>query len=271
MTYRAMALGTMVSAALVAPMTAQAQSEPGNDDRDQPGYVKQVRPREHERVMFTIGVGYVPSFGRHFTDDAIGELKNGGTSRVTIAYDLRHAINIETGAVVMLSRMWGAGVMFDKSRFENVEATTTMSVFPGYSDLREQALRKEDSVRMELTRVLFRAEGQQDPFDPETDRGTGYIVRVFGGPSYYRVQQHLFTLRGTTEAQLLEGTGWGYHGGLDMAMYTSIPGLGGPGVGFGTTIRYSGGSVRLPGLLRNEPSNRPAGGLNITYNIRIRI
>jgi hypothetical protein len=271
MTYRAMALGTMVSAALVAPMTAQAQSEPGNDDRDQPGYVTQVRPREHERVMFTIGAGYVPSFGRNFTDEATGTLKDGRSTRVTIDYDLRHAINIDMGAVVMLNRMWGVGVMLDKSRFENVEATTTLSAFPGGSDFREQALRKEDAVRLELTRVLLRNEGQPDPFDPETDRGTGYVVRVFGGPTYYRVQQHLFTLRGTTEAELLEGNGWGYHGGLDLAMYTSFPGLGGPGVGFGTTIRYSGGSVRLPGLLRNEPSNRPAGGLNITYNIRIRI
>ena len=52
-------------------------------------------------------------------------------------------------------------------------------------------------------------------------------------------------------------------------MYTSIPGLGGGGIGFGGTFRWGGGSVKLPGL--DEPSNRPAGGFNMGYTIRFRL
>jgi hypothetical protein len=268
MTYRAMALGTMVSAALMAPPPAQAQSEPGKDDRDQAGYVTLVRPREHERVLLNVGFGYVPSFGRQFTDDAVTRLRDGRMARVTVDYDLRHALDLEAGAVVMLNSSWGVGLTVLKPRFEHGEITSTIGTGgPEFDD----AMRKETAANFELTRVLFRRESQRDPFDPHTKRGTGYIIRVLGGPSWYHVEQDLYTFRTTSELEKHEGTGWGYHAGLDISMYTSIPGLGGPGVGFGTTLRYGRGSVKLPGLLDNEPSNRPAGGWNMAYTIRVRI
>src|SRR5687768_13245872 len=108
MTYRAIALASMVTAALFAPpAAAQDQDAGGKRDRSG-GYIEKVepRPREHERVLFNVGVGYTPSFGRQYSDDAVGRLRDGRPVRVTADYDLRHAIDIEAGAVVMLNRSW---------------------------------------------------------------------------------------------------------------------------------------------------------------------
>jgi len=54
-------------------------------------------------------------------------------------------------------------------------------------------------------------------------------------------------------------------------MYTSIPGLGGGGIGFGATARYSRGSVSLPGLFDETKTGWPAGGWNFGGGIRFRL
>lgn len=120
-------------------------------------------------------------------DSSIGlvtaRMRDGRSTRVTIDYALGYSFNIEAGAVVMLNRSWGVGLTVLKHRFEDDEATTTLSAVNG-SELVDGAMRKETAANLELTYVLHRSEGQPDPFDPYTDRKTGYVVRVFGGPTH---------------------------------------------------------------------------------------
>jgi hypothetical protein len=54
-------------------------------------------------------------------------------------------------------------------------------------------------------------------------------------------------------------------------MYTGIPGLGGGGIGFGGTARYSRGSVSMPGLLDEMKHGWPAGGLSFGFGVRFRM
>jgi hypothetical protein len=256
--------GIMVLAVLARPATVRAQ-----DDQEKGSYIEVDPPRTHEWIVITENVGYVPSLGRGFTDETLGHLSDGRTTRVGIAYDMRHAITGEVGAVVMFHRMWGAGVVVGKWWSENIETTTTLSMFPGESLFRDGYDRKETAHYIEATRVLIRREGQPDPFG-QLRGPTGYVIRIFGGPVYYKTKQDIFAPR-VGEVTMHEGTGWGYHAGLDASMYAAIPGLGGGGIGFGGTVRYSNGSVRLPGLLNEAPSGRPAGGWNFGGGIRFRI
>lgn len=263
---RMVAAGIMVSAALAAPAAAYAQG----DQQPGGGYIKRVEPREHERIVFIENVGYVPSTGLGYSDDGRARLNATGQSTlVTVDYDPRHAINIDGGVIVMLNRSWGVGATYTLAMFDDVTAWTTAHVL-GSQSLEAYGSRRERTGRLELTRVLLRRESRPDPFDSETSRGTGYVIRVFGGPAYQKVKQDVVTFQ-PDELDMREGSGWGYHAGLDVAMYTSIPGLGGGGIGVGGTFRYSGGEVRLPGLLDSSGEGRPAGGWNFGGGIRFRM
>jgi hypothetical protein len=264
---RMIAAGIMVSAALAAPAAAYAQG-----DQQQPGggYVKRVQPREHERIVFTENVGYVPSIGLGYRDDEHGRLvKTGQETSLTVKYDPRHAINIDGGLIVMLNRSWGVGGSYTIAMFDNFTTSTTAAVLGRDNDLEAYGRRKEKTARLELTRVLLRRESRRDPFDEDTDRPTGYIIRVFGGPAYQRIKQNVVIYK-PAEPDEVQGSGWGYHAGLDFSMYTGMPGLGGGGIGFGGTARYSRGSVKLPGLLDSVNSDWPAGGWSFGGGIRFR-
>lgn len=264
---RIVAAGVMMSAALAAPGAAYAQGDP---QQQSGGYIKRVEPREHERIVFTTNVGYVPSIGLGYSDEGRARMiSTGQSTRVNVDYDPRHAINADFGAIVMLNRSWGVGATYTVAYFDNLTSWTTTGV-TGRSELESYGLRREKTGRLELTRVLVRRENQRDPFDSETTRPTGYLLRVFGGPAYARVKQGVVTFQ-PDQLEERDGTGWGYHAGIDFSMYTGIPGLGGGGIGFGGTVRYSRGNVDLPGLLDSDPTGRPAGGWNFGGGIRFRL
>jgi hypothetical protein len=260
---RMVAAGVMVSAALAAPAAAFAQGEqqPGG------GYIRRVEPRKHERVVFTENIGYVPSKGLGYED--IGRAKllaTGQSTRVTVAYDPRHALNIDGGVIFMLDRSWGVGGTYTVAEFENLNVGTTAHVL-GDATLEVSGRRKEKTGRLELTRVLFRREV---PAHDEGDLPNGYIIRVFGGPAYNRVKQNVVLYQPATLDER-DGSGWGYHTGVDFTMYTGFASLNGGGIGFGGTLRYSGGTVRLPGLLDSAGDARPAGGWSFGGGLRFRM
>jgi hypothetical protein len=258
------AAGVLVSAALAAPAVAYAQSDPQQGG----GYIKRVKPREHERIVITENVGYVPSFGLGYSDQGRATVNAARQSTlVTVDYFPRHAINIDVGMILMLNRKWGVGGTYTIAMFDNTEIVSTAA---GFDSTLEYGERRERTGRLELTRVLYRSENNADPFDSETSRPSGYVIRVFGGPTYQRAKQSVITFN-PNEAEMRKGSGVGYHAGIDLAMYTGIPGLGGGGIGAGVTVRYSGGSVQLPGLLDSQPTGRPAGGWNFGGGIRFRI
>jgi hypothetical protein len=264
---RIVAAGVMVSAALAAPMAAYAQ---GDQQQQNGGYIKRVEPREHERIVITENVGYTPSFGLGYTDEGRVRLTaTGQSTQYTVDYNPRHAIQMDLGLIVMLNRTWGIGGNYNIAYFDYAMTSSNAAIL-GRNTIEDESERRERTARLELTRVLFRSENLSDPFDETTTRPTGVIIRVFGGPAYHHLKQHVVTFK-ASDPDLRKGTGWGYHAGVDFSMYTGIPGLGGGGIGFGATARYSRGSVSMPGLLDEMKHGWPTGGWSLGGGIRFRL
>jgi len=112
------------------------------------------------------------------------------------------------------------------------------------------------------------------PFNPK------FNIRLFGGPTYYRVTQDAVTdIRYNQQFAIfaptqnvditnytfdeVEGTGWGYHIGLDANVFFSNV----VGVGFG--IKYGGATVPLENALFGEYDS-DAGGFNFFGGLRLR-
>jgi hypothetical protein len=113
---------------------------------------------------------------------------------------------------------------------------------------------------------------------PNSDR---LRVRVFGGPSYFRVQQHLVsdiefiqlsspfrpandvTLTGY-EANAVEANAWGFHGGADVGMFFNRT------VGVGGTVRFSRANVTLADPLSGTDIERKAGGVQFGGGLRFK-
>jgi hypothetical protein len=264
---RMVAAGVMVAAAIAAPAAAYAQGE-----QQQPGggYIKRVEPRTHERIVVIGNVGYVPAIGLDYTDQGHGFLvKTRQETDLTVEYDPHYAINVDGGLIFMFNRSWGVGASYTVAMFDSLTTSTTAAVLGRDNALESSGKRREKTARLELSRVLHRSENLSDPFDEDDNRPTGVIIRVFGGPAFQQVRQRVVVFK-PGELEERRGDGVGYHAGLDLSVFTSLPGLGGGGLGFGATARYSGGTVSLNGLFDDLRTDWPAGGWSFSGGLRFR-
>ena len=110
----------------------------------------------------------------------------------------------------------------------------------------------------------------------------GVRVRVFGGPTYFRVQQDLvsgiaydhrfgiFTpandvaITNYEYVAKVEGTGWGFHVGSDVSLFfTRVAGIGG-------FVRYSRGTVDVTEPLTESTVSLEAGGFQAGGGLRLK-
>jgi hypothetical protein len=107
-------------------------------------------------------------------------------------------------------------------------------------------------------------------------------LRVFGGPTYFRVQQDMVQSIAYDQAFLVfvpvnavdittydsvdkvEGTGWGFHVGSDVTVFFSRF------VGVGSFVRFSRGTVSLEDPLSGEAIHVTAGGVQAGGGLRLR-
>ena len=105
-----------------------------------------------------------------------------------------------------------------------------------------------------------------------------FRIRVFGGPTLFRVKQDTFddiryvqqfNLLGTNLVDITtyqsseeEATGWGFHGGSDVAVFFSRV------VGVGGFVRLSSGQVELPDY--GGLSEVKVGGLQYGGGLRLK-
>jgi len=171
-----------------------------------------------------------------------------------VAYDVPRGASFDFGGGYMVTRIVGVGVNFQGTAHEGFPGLSIRIPHPLFfnayaTDAGPGAValqRTEGSVHIQAMVVAT----------PNSQR---FRVRVFGGPTFFRVTQdtvdrilynQVFQVLGPLnsvditryEYSESQGTGWGFHGGADAAFYFSRV------VGVGGFARFSRGTVELSDL-----------------------
>jgi len=245
----------LVAALCVIPSFAFAQAEPK-------GWVD-------------VNVGVASSGQDEFTS-AFGGLLFGEPAALAAAYPQpSRGADFDYGGGFMFTPVWGLGVSVTGTAHED-RAGLALTVPHPYifnasataADVTADALqRAETAVHVQVAAVPLWS--------------NRFTLRVFGGPSYFRVTQdtvedisfsqtafpfsrvNIVTITGFQGTEL-EGTGWGYHAGADVGVFfTRVVGVGG-------MFRFSHGSVEVFDPLAGLNHDLEAGGVQVGGGLRLR-
>lgn len=253
----------IVCAACVTPLAVAAQSQ-----------VELVPPREHERIYLNADGGFTYA-GAEFVSSGPVRLVSGQSGNTRWEGSLQSGPTLAVGGGVMVTRRIGLGVTATRSDYADLPVTWTLR-WPGASGAQQLGSyfggtrRKEDGVHIEASYMVY--------------RGRTGTVRVFGGPTLYRLEQiidHQPTRAsgdwqgGVLDSLVYESSdvsrwGWGYHVGLDAAKYPWRWSAS-QKLGVGATVRYMGGTVEMDNLLTREAGDTnpfDVGGLQVTAGVR---
>ena len=238
-------IAAALAGVLLLPATAIAQTG---------GWVSFNGATQATATTFTDNVGFI-----EFHEDA--------------DFDADYAVGTGTvfdgGAGVRLANGLGFGVAV--SRFERPDPVSIDARIPHpfFFD-RPRSLTGSES---DLTRLETAVHVEVRWFESVGDR---VELAVFGGPTLFNVQQDLVTAIGfdhvypyneaslaSTNTTAMSASTIGFHAGADIGFYFSET------VGLGALIRYSGGSVDLPGEGENMvPVD--AGGFHVGGGLRLK-
>lgn len=175
----------------------------------------------------------------------------GETATFAAAYSFPRGASFDVGGGYLFTPVFGVGISLQGTAHEEVPGLSIRIPHPTFfgahavdSTIGDTSLaRAEGSVHLQAVIVAT----------PNSDR---VKVRLFGGPSYFRVTQetvdfigynHVFQIFGpgnavdisTFDFSEAEGTGWGFHGGADVGVFfTRVVGVGG-------FVRFSRATVEL--------------------------
>lgn len=254
---------TIACAACATPLASAAQS-----------YVELVPPREHERIYLIADGGFTYA-GKEFSSSGPAPLTSGQVGNTRWEGSLNSGPTLAAGGGVMVTRRLGFGVTTTRTAYDDLPVTWTLR-WPGASGAQQLGYywggtrRKEDGVHIEASYMVY--------------RGRTGTVRLFGGPTRYRVKQlidHQPTrAQGSWQGGALDHVvhetsdiarwGWGYHAGIDAAKYPWRWSAS-QKLGLGLIVRYMGGSVEMDNLLtRDTGDTNPfdVGGLQVTAGLR---
>jgi hypothetical protein len=203
---------------------------------------------------------------------------NGQDATFRVDYHLPVGLAFDIGGGVMATRQIGVGATFSTST-QNDPAELAI-------DIPHPLLTNANATDTGSTdRDLTRSEGSlhiHGVFVSQTSPSTQ--VRVFGGPTFFRVRQdavqdirydqqflpfepvHEVEVTGAAIQRIEAGdaTGWGFHVGADFASYMS------PIVGFGIVFRYSRGTVEATDPLSSAAADLDVGGFHAGAGVRLR-
>jgi hypothetical protein len=202
-------------------------------------------------------------------------------------YSLPRGAGFDFGGGVLVTPMIGFGVSFTGTAHEHaanlslrIPHPVSRNVFASDTAATDGVLEREEK-RVNLQAMLVAA---------QTDR---FRLRVFGGPTYFRVEQdaityirfdqvfvilppaNSITITGF-DSERIEGTGWGLHAGADASVFFNRV------VGVGGFARFSRGTVTLENTLattvdprRTVPSNLEdvdvrVGGIQVGVGLRLK-
>lgn len=190
-------------------------------------------------------------------------------------YRLPAGASFDFGGGVLIVRQIGIGVSFSGTAHQDAAELRIRIPHPFFFDAfasdasptEGALLRAEGAAHVQLMVVPY-------------DRG-GLRVRLFGGPSHFRVEQEvvediryhqtygLFTRANAVtileyDARKIDGTAWGFHAGGDVSwFFTRVVGVGG-------FARVSRATVELEDPLDDVTFRVKAGGVQAGAGLRLR-
>jgi hypothetical protein len=195
-------------------------------------------------------------------------------------YNLPLGAAFDFGGGVMITPVVGVGVSFTGTAHQDTAALTARIPHPIFANLYATDEAPTDEV---LQRIEGGVNIHAMIVAAQTPR---FRFRVFGGPTFFRVQQDAVTdIRYNQVFRILppanvieitefdsdriESTGWGFHAGADASFFfTRVVGVGG-------VVRFSRGNVDLEDTLASavgdsEVVRVKAGGLQVGGGLRLK-
>ena len=257
-----------------APASSSLEASPDVQTRYQAPAHQVTRSRDFERGWIDVNFGVAIAAEEDVSVERTYErFREDATSRVTYHNSL--GASFDFGGGVMFTRQLGAGVSFG--------GTAHMKPADLYVDIPHPTVFNRHASDTAVTEGdLQRVEGAVHiQVMGVTELSRRARLRVFGGPTYFRVQQDLSSgitylqafnllgansvdITGTDIEEKLEGTGWGFHAGADFSFFFSRV------VGIGAMARYSRGTVEVIEPAFDTPLELKAGGLQIGGGLRLK-
>ena len=226
-------------------------------------------------VNFGIAVAAEDAFSMGTTREIFDEPADFGAE-----YSLPRGASFDFGGGVMITPIVGVGVSFSGTAHEDVASLSARVPHPFFANVYATDSAPSDDV---LQRVEGGVNLQAMIVAVQTDR---FRFRVFGGPTYFRVEQDAVTAIRYDQAFLLlqranaveitgsdseriEGTAWGFHGGADASVFFNRI------IGVGGFAKFSRGSVDLDNTLAaatrdDEVVGVKAGGFQVGGGLRLK-
>ena len=195
-------------------------------------------------------------------------------------YALPRGASFDFGGGFMITPVFGVGVSFSGTAHEEVANLSARVPHPIFANTYASDSALTDEV---LQRIEGGVNLQAMIVAVQTDR---FRFRVFGGPTYFRVEQDAVTQIRYDQAFLflqpvnaveitefdsvrVEGTGWGFHGGADASVFFNRI------IGVGGFAKFSRGSVDLENTLASASTDDDvvsvkAGGFQVGGGLRLK-
>ncbi len=232
--------------------------------------------QDHERVWVDVNFGGAQSAQAATTTNFTATVFDESASASAIYPKAAPGANFDFGGGYMFSPVMGVGLSISGNAYKD-PATVSMTMPDPffYNDSATGRLLTEDVLERRERGVHMQAMINATP-NAERLR-----VRLFGGPSYVHVQQHLVsriesvqfaspfirandvTITGY-EADAVSDNAWGVHGGADVGVFFNQM------VGIGGTVRISRANVTLVDPLTETNVERKAGGVQFGAGLRLK-
>jgi hypothetical protein len=235
--------------------------------------------RTFERGWIDVNVGIAMAAEDTFSMAATGEIF-AEPATFNADYSLPRGASFDFGGGFMITPVVGVGVSFSGTAHEDVallRARIPHPIFPNLfasDDAPTDAVLQRVEGGVNLQAMIVAAQGDH------------FRVRVFGGPTFFRVQQDAITHIRYNQVFLIvpranaieitefdsariEGTGWGFHGGADASYFFNRI------VGVGGFAKFSRGNVDLENTLataigEDEAVTVKAGGFQLGGGLRLK-
>lgn len=241
----------------------------------EPQPARQASSRGFERGWLDVNFGAAIAASKTFSTTLATPLFQ-ETRTATVTYHNPVGAEFDFGGGVMLTPQVGVGISFTGTAHQD-EAQLAITVpHPTRFDASASDSKPTDS---KLQRVEGGANIQLMLVSPISPRGR---VRLFLGPTYFRVQQDMVRSIAYDQTFLVllpvnavdittyesvnkvEGTGWGFHVGGDVSyFFTRVVGIGG-------FARFSRATVTLDDPLSGVPVDVKAGGFQTGGGLRLK-
>lgn len=206
-----------------------------------------VAAQGFERGWLDVNLGVAVAAEDGYSVTKSGQLYS-ETATFTADYFWPRGANVDFGGGVMFNRVLGVGLSISGTAHKDTAVVSAriphpfrFNVFGSDSAETEELMKTEGAVHLQAMIVAAQSPRAR--------------LRVFGGPTYFRVRQDTFddiryaqvapplggnsvTIIGAPFSEA-EATGWGFHAGADVSyFFTRVVGVGG-------IVRFSRGSVDL--------------------------